>query len=237
MRASRRRCASISTGSSTTPISATRSSSGARPTRRASRCRSPRSRSTSGRPIRPSCRCSSGARCKSVGPTAAADDGRVYLDDFRPYRECMIWDFNRLFWQHLGEWEAASGRGFEAALPSGTVRREPSRRRRRFGHRVLDSCCKELEDRGPAAGRNLRARDRRRLRRARRGVDRRLQGARRAAGHRLLLASCSSSSATTRATTLERARDGARRVTPATSARRRSTRSTRSRRCRRTASR
>jgi hypothetical protein len=60
-----------------------------------------------------------GRALKSVGPTAAADDGRVYLDDFRPYRECMIWDFNRLFWQHLGEWEAASGRGFEAALPSG----------------------------------------------------------------------------------------------------------------------
>jgi hypothetical protein len=60
-----------------------------------------------------------GRALQSVGPTAAADDGRVYLDDFRPYRECMIWDFNRLFWQHLGEWEAASGRGFEAALPSG----------------------------------------------------------------------------------------------------------------------
>jgi hypothetical protein len=60
-----------------------------------------------------------GRALKGVGPTAAADDGRVYLDDFRPYRECMIWDFNRLFWQHLGEWEAASGRGFEAALPSG----------------------------------------------------------------------------------------------------------------------
>ena len=60
-----------------------------------------------------------GRALKSVGPTAASDDGRVYLDDFRPYRECMIWDFNRLFWQRLGEWEAASGRGFEAALPSG----------------------------------------------------------------------------------------------------------------------
>ena len=31
----------------------------------------------------------------------------------------MIWDFNKLFWRHLGEWEAASGRGFEAALPTG----------------------------------------------------------------------------------------------------------------------
>ena len=60
-----------------------------------------------------------GRALKSVGPTSATDDGRVYLDDFRPYRDCMIWDFNRLFWQRLGQWEAASGRGFEAALPSG----------------------------------------------------------------------------------------------------------------------
>ena len=43
----------------------------------------------------------------------------MYLDDFRPYRDCMIWDFNRLFWRNLADWEAASGRGFEAALPSG----------------------------------------------------------------------------------------------------------------------
>jgi hypothetical protein len=54
------------------------------------------------------------------GPNASVDDGRVYLDEYRPYRDCMIWDFNRLFWRHLGEWEAASGRGFEAALPSGS---------------------------------------------------------------------------------------------------------------------
>lgn len=56
---------------------------------------------------------------KSVNPNATGNDGRVYLDVYKPYRECMIWDFNRLFWRHLGEWEAASGRGFEAALPTG----------------------------------------------------------------------------------------------------------------------
>jgi hypothetical protein len=44
----------------------------------------------------------------------------VRLGQFRPYRECLMWDFNRLFWQHLAEWEAASGKGFEKALPSGS---------------------------------------------------------------------------------------------------------------------
>jgi len=56
---------------------------------------------------------------QSINPNGSTDDGRVYLDDFRPYRDCMIWQFNSLFWSHLAEWEAASGRGFEAALPSG----------------------------------------------------------------------------------------------------------------------
>jgi hypothetical protein len=47
------------------------------------------------------------------------DDGRLPLDDFAPVGDSLIWQFNRLFWQRLGEWEQASGRGFEEALPSG----------------------------------------------------------------------------------------------------------------------
>jgi hypothetical protein len=53
------------------------------------------------------------------GPEANADS-HVYLDEYRPYRDCLIWSFNRLFWRHLGDWEAASGKGFEAALPGGS---------------------------------------------------------------------------------------------------------------------
>jgi len=43
----------------------------------------------------------------------------VWLDDWAPVRDSVIWQFNRLFWQRLGEWEQATGRGFEQALPSG----------------------------------------------------------------------------------------------------------------------
>jgi hypothetical protein len=50
---------------------------------------------------------------------AAEEDARVYLDGFVPLRESIIWRFNRLFWQRLADWEAATGRGFEQALPSG----------------------------------------------------------------------------------------------------------------------
>ena len=53
------------------------------------------------------------------GTSPAPDDAAVILDKFRPWRDCIIWPFNRLFWQHLAAWEAYAKRGFEAALPSG----------------------------------------------------------------------------------------------------------------------
>ncbi len=52
-------------------------------------------------------------------PATPGDNGPVFLDDFRPLRDGLLWEFNRLFWQRLADWEAASGRGFEEALPSG----------------------------------------------------------------------------------------------------------------------
>jgi hypothetical protein len=54
----------------------------------------------------------------ALGPSAGDDDRRP-LDEFAPLRDSIIWQFNRLFWQRLGDWERASGRGFEEALPSG----------------------------------------------------------------------------------------------------------------------
>jgi hypothetical protein len=50
----------------------------------------------------------------------AASSKRVYLEEFGPIRSGLIWQFNRLFWQHLPLWESASGQGFERALPGGT---------------------------------------------------------------------------------------------------------------------
>jgi hypothetical protein len=50
---------------------------------------------------------------------ATAPEGGVVLEEFGPLRDSLIWRFNDLFWQRLGEWEAVAGRGFEAALPSG----------------------------------------------------------------------------------------------------------------------
>ena len=53
-----------------------------------------------------------------AGAVATIGD-RVLVDDWAPLGESSIWHFNRLFWQRLADWERQSGRGFEAALPSG----------------------------------------------------------------------------------------------------------------------
>jgi hypothetical protein len=55
---------------------------------------------------------------KAVGGDGASD-GHLYLDDFAPFRQSVIWQFNKLFWTRLADWESSAGRGFEAALPSG----------------------------------------------------------------------------------------------------------------------
>jgi hypothetical protein len=46
-------------------------------------------------------------------------ENNLCLDEFAPWRHSIIWKFNWLFWQWLSDWEGASGRGFEAALPGG----------------------------------------------------------------------------------------------------------------------
>src|SRR5215470_6342683 len=48
-----------------------------------------------------------------------APDGAPPLEAWTPIRDSVIWRFNRLFWQRVADWEAASGRRFEEALPSG----------------------------------------------------------------------------------------------------------------------
>lgn len=48
----------------------------------------------------------------------APADG-VVLGDFTPLSQSLIWPCNRLFWQRVADWERDTGRGFEAALPSG----------------------------------------------------------------------------------------------------------------------
>jgi hypothetical protein len=58
-------------------------------------------------------------RRRPTPPRENVENAPLILGEYGPLRDSVIWQFNRLFWQHVAEWEAASGRGFEAALPSG----------------------------------------------------------------------------------------------------------------------
>ena len=46
-------------------------------------------------------------------------EGHIPLEDFKSFRNSIAWEFNRLYWSYLGEWEKATGKGYEAALPGG----------------------------------------------------------------------------------------------------------------------
>jgi hypothetical protein len=43
----------------------------------------------------------------------------IPLEDFKSFRNSIAWEFNRLYWSYLGEWEKATGKGYEHALPGG----------------------------------------------------------------------------------------------------------------------
>jgi hypothetical protein len=54
-----------------------------------------------------------------AGPDALDTPRRHYLEPFTPMRSSIIWTFNSIFWKYLPIWEAASGKGYEKALPGG----------------------------------------------------------------------------------------------------------------------
>lgn len=57
------------------------------------------------------------ARIEAGGKDAPPEG--VLLEDFQSLRTSIVWEFNKLYWTRLNEWESATGKGFEAALPGG----------------------------------------------------------------------------------------------------------------------
>jgi hypothetical protein len=57
---------------------------------------------------------------KAIHPaTPGPEGGRVYFEDFRPFRTSIVWEFNRLYWQRLKDWEKVTGKAYDQALPGG----------------------------------------------------------------------------------------------------------------------
>jgi hypothetical protein len=44
---------------------------------------------------------------------------RLPLEDFQSMRTSIIWEFNKLYWTRLKDWEHATGKSYEQALPGG----------------------------------------------------------------------------------------------------------------------
>jgi len=57
-------------------------------------------------------------RSDAQSARCAAED-RLALEEFQPFRTSIAWEFNRLFWHRLKDWEAATGKNYQQALPGG----------------------------------------------------------------------------------------------------------------------
>jgi hypothetical protein len=49
-----------------------------------------------------------------------SSDDKIVLEDFKPFRQSIAWDFNKLYWMCLKDWEQVTGKGYEQALPGGS---------------------------------------------------------------------------------------------------------------------
>lgn len=55
----------------------------------------------------------------AADPESPRDPERIPLEDFKSFRNSIVWEFNKLYWTYLRDWEKATGKGYEQALPGG----------------------------------------------------------------------------------------------------------------------
>jgi hypothetical protein len=59
------------------------------------------------------------ARARANESEREAAQDRVALEDFKSFRHSIAWQFNGFYWRRLNDWEQATGKGYEQALPGG----------------------------------------------------------------------------------------------------------------------
>jgi hypothetical protein len=57
-------------------------------------------------------------RSATAEQAKSAPEG-ILFEDFKPFRQSIVWDFNKTYWSRLKDWEIATGKGYENALPGG----------------------------------------------------------------------------------------------------------------------
>jgi len=58
------------------------------------------------------------SRARLTDP-AERDADRLVLEDFQTMRTSLVWKFNQLYWARVDDWERATGKGYQDALPGG----------------------------------------------------------------------------------------------------------------------
>jgi hypothetical protein len=58
-------------------------------------------------------------RAMKTASSDGHDRDSLPLEDFKSFRQSIAWEFNRLYWSCLHDWEIATGKGYEHALPGG----------------------------------------------------------------------------------------------------------------------
>jgi len=53
------------------------------------------------------------------GAEPGTEPDALVLEDFKSFRHSLAWTFNRVYWTRLKDWETATGKGYEQALPGG----------------------------------------------------------------------------------------------------------------------
>jgi hypothetical protein len=54
-----------------------------------------------------------------TNPGVPQEQDRLPLEQFQSMRSSIVWEFNKLYWSRLKDWEIATGKGYEQALPGG----------------------------------------------------------------------------------------------------------------------
>jgi hypothetical protein len=63
--------------------------------------------------------CAVAAASPAIYGESGRTQERIYLEEFSSFRNSIAWQFNKLYWHRLADWEKATGKGYEQALPGG----------------------------------------------------------------------------------------------------------------------
>jgi hypothetical protein len=56
---------------------------------------------------------------KGAGAEGSRGEDGIAFEDFQSFRRSVVWEFNKAYWSRLKDWEGATGKAYDQALPGG----------------------------------------------------------------------------------------------------------------------